>query len=162
MDHRRLQNIPNTRYRRYCRSHTNLPPPLQTSWPCPPQILNHPSKPGHYLTTRKWIHKCKPFPQTCTNKSLLLPEKKAQNVTPLSSISVFLHGCRGHTCCPHAMLLFLVPVPGTFLLLSSFNTPLAIVPYNKVIPHWMPHRGPSSFLLIVTSIPIPQSVYKLQ
>ena len=53
-------------------------------------------------------------------------------------------------------------VPGTFLLLSSFDTPLAIVPYNKVTPHYTPHGGPSPFLLVVTPIPIPQSVYKLQ
>ena len=49
-----------------------------------------------------------------------------------SSISVFLHGCREHTCCPHVMLLFLVPVSSTFLLLSSFDIPLAIVLCNEV------------------------------
>jgi len=79
-----------------------------------------------------------------------------------SSIYVFLHGCRGHTCCPYVMLLFLVPVPGTFLLLSSFDSSLAIAPCNEVIPHCMPHRGLSPFLLIATPIPIPQLVYKLQ
>ena len=61
-----------------------------------------------------------------------------------SSISVYL-GCRGHTCCPHVMLLFLVPVPGTFLFLSSSDIPLAIVPCNEVAPHCMPHGGPSPF-----------------
>ena len=80
-----------------------------------------------------------------------------------SSILVFLHGCRGrHTCCPHVMLLFLVPVPGTFLLLSSFDIPLAIVPCNEVTPHCTPHGGPFPFLLIATPISIPQLVYKLQ
>ena len=80
-----------------------------------------------------------------------------------SSISVLLHSCRGqHTCCPHVMLLFLVPVPGTFLLLSSFGILLAIVPCNEVTPHCTPHGGPSPFLLVATPIPIPQLVYKLQ
>ena len=64
-----------------------------------------------------------------------------------SSISVLL-GCRGHTCCLYVMLLFLVPVPGTFLLLSSFDIPLAIVPCNEVTPHCTPHGGPSPFLLM--------------
>ena len=60
------------------------------------------------------------------------------------------------------MLLFLVPVPGTFFLLFSSDIPLAIVPYNKVAPHCTPHGGPSPFLLIATPIPVPQLVYKLQ
>ena len=64
-----------------------------------------------------------------------------------SSISVLL-GWRGHTCCPHVMLLFLVPVPGTFLLLSSSDIPLAIVPCNEVAPHCMPHGGPFPFYLL--------------
>ena len=80
-----------------------------------------------------------------------------------SSILVFLHGCRGrHTYCPHVMLLFLVPVSSTFLLLSSFNILLAIVPCNKVTPYCTPHGGPSPFLLVATPISIPQLVYKLQ
>jgi len=78
-----------------------------------------------------------------------------------SSISVHL-GCRGHTCCPHVMLLFLVPVPGTFLLLFPSDIPLAIVPCNEVAPHFMSHGGPSPFLLVPTPIPVPQLVYKLQ
>ena len=57
-----------------------------------------------------------------------------------SSISVLL-GCRGHICCSCVMLLFLVPVPGTFLLLSSSDIPLAIVPCNKIAPQCMPHGG---------------------
>jgi len=64
-----------------------------------------------------------------------------------SSIFVFL-GYRGHTCCPHVMLLFLVPVPDTFLLLSSSDIPLAIMPCNKVAPYCMPHGGPSTFYLL--------------
>ena len=83
-------------------------------------------------------------------------------VTPLVLFLFFLHGCRGHTCCPHVMLLFLVPVPGTFPLLSSFDSPLAIAPCNEVTPHCTPHGGPSPFLLVATPIPIPQLVYKLQ
>jgi len=52
-------------------------------------------------------------------------------------------------------------VSGTFLLLPSFDILLAIVPYNKVAPHCMPHGGPFPFLLVATPIPIPQLVYKL-
>jgi len=87
------------------------------------------------------------------------------SVTPLVLFLLFLfslHDCRGHTCCPHVMLLFLVPVPGTFLLLSSFDILLAIVPCNEITPHCTPHGGPSPFLLVATPIPIPQLVYKLQ
>ena len=61
-----------------------------------------------------------------------------------SSISVFL-GCRGHICCPHVMLLFLVPVSGTFLLLYSSDISLVIVPCNKVVPHCIPYGGPFPF-----------------
>ena len=61
-----------------------------------------------------------------------------------SSISVLL-GYRGYTCCPRVILLFLVPVPGTFLLLSFSDILLAIVPYNKVAPQCMPHGGLSPF-----------------
>ena len=61
----------------------------------------------------------------------------------------------------HVMLLFLVPVPGTFLLLSSSDSPLAIVSCNEAAPHCMPHGGPPPFLLIATLVPVPQLVYKL-
>jgi len=43
-------------------------------------------------------------------------------------------------------------VPGTFLLLSFSDIPLAIVPCNKVIPHCMPYGGPSPFLLICKDV----------
>ena len=90
-------------------------------------------------------------------------DNEERTVTPLVLFLFLLHGCRGrHTCCPHVMLLFLVPVPGTFLLLSSFDIPLAIVPCNEVTPHGTPHGGPSPFLLVATPISIPQLVYKLQ
>ena len=56
--------------------------------------------------------------------------------------------------------LFLVSVPGTFLLLSSFDIPLAIVPCNKVTPYCMPHGRPLPFLLVATPIPVAQLVYK--
>ena len=60
----------------------------------------------------------------------------------------------------YVMLLFLVPVPGTFLLLSS-DIPLAIVPCNKAAPHCIPHGEPLLFLLIATLVPVLQLVYKL-
>ena len=87
--------------------------------------------------------------------------KMAEMCYAPSSISVYL-GSRGHTCCPHVMLLFLVPVPGTFLLLSLSDIPLAIVPCNKVAPRCTPHGGLSPFSLVATPIPVPQLVYKLQ
>jgi len=65
-------------------------------------------------------------------------------------------------CCPCVMLMSLVPVPGTFLLSSLSDIPLTIVPYNEIAPHCMLHGGPPPFLLIVTPIPVPQLVYKLQ
>jgi len=60
------------------------------------------------------------------------------------------------------MLMSLVPVPGTFLLSSLSDIPLAIVPCNEVAPHCTPYGGPSPFLLVATPIPVPQLVYKLQ
>ena len=53
-------------------------------------------------------------------------------------------------CRPHVMLMSLVPVPGTFLLLSLSDIPLAIVPCNKVAPYCMPHGGPPPLLLVAT------------
>ena len=65
-------------------------------------------------------------------------------------------------CRPRVMLMSLVPVPGTFLLLSLSDIPLVIVPCNEVAPHGMPYGGPSLLLLVAIPIPIPQIVYKLQ
>ena len=70
--------------------------------------------------------------------------------------------CRGHICCPHVMLLFLVPVPGTSFLLPSLDILLATVPCNEASPHYTPYGGPPLFLLIVTLVPVAQLVYKLQ
>ena len=55
-------------------------------------------------------------------------------------------------CHPRVMLMSLVPVPGTFLLLSLSDIPLAIVPCNEVAPHGMPYGGPSPLLLVATPI----------
>ena len=53
-------------------------------------------------------------------------------------------------CCPCVMLMSLVPIPGTFLLSSLSDIPLAILPCNEVAPHCMPHGRPPPFLLVAT------------
>ena len=70
---------------------------------------------------------------------------EAIHVTPLVLFLFFFSFySRGHMCCPCVMLMSLVPVPGTFLLLSLSDIPLAIVPCNEVAPHGTPHGGLSS------------------
>ena len=62
----------------------------------------------------------------------------------------------------HVVYLFLVPVPGTSLLLSSSDIPLATMPCHKASHHCTPHGGPPHFLLITTLVSVAQLVYKLQ
>jgi len=48
----------------------------------------------------------------------------------------------------HMLFSCYASVPGTFLLLSSSDIPLAIVPCNEVASHCMSHGGPFPFYLL--------------